>query len=90
MRLSETQLLILARFAKSPEGKEFLDLMRAAIEAVNQELRTASGEQVLRTQGRAQQLDEVVGWITAANHKLTTSQAAARPRRLVAFDELAQ
>ena len=89
MHLTESQLLFLARFAKAPEGKEFIELMRAAVEEVNQTLRTATGEHVLRTQGRAQQLDEIVGWITEANRKLTAGQASFRTRRPVTFDETA-
>lgn len=89
MRLSEQQLRFLARFAKAPEGKEFLELMRAALEDVTLKLRTTEGAEMHRQQGRAQQLDEIVAWITDANQKLTTGQASARTRRPVTFDAIA-
>lgn len=90
MRLSEPQLLFLARFAKSPDGREFLDLYRAKLAEVESKLRTCDGAEVHRQQGRAQQLDELIVDITKASEKLTASRSASQsPRRLTAIDGLA-
>ena len=87
MRLSEPQLLFLARFAKSPDGREFLELYRAKLAEVEKALRTQVGEELYRQQGRAVQLDELIVDITKAGEKLTVSQSAQRaPRRFALTD----
>lgn len=87
MHLSESQLLFLARFAKSPDGREFLELYRAKLAEVESKLRTQAGEELYRQQGRAIQLDELLADITDANKKLTVSKSAnPRPRVLAAID----
>lgn len=90
MHLSESQLLFLARFAKSPDGREFLELYRAKLAEVEGKLRTQAGEDLYRQQGRAIQLDELIADITGANDKLTVSKSAKhRPRMLAAIDGIA-
>ena len=86
MRLNESQLLFLARFAKSPEGREFLELCRAKLADRDTKLRSTEGAEVHRQQGRALELDEMIADITGAQQKLNTAQAAARPRRTVLYD----
>lgn len=87
MRLSESQLLFLARFAKSPEGREFLELLRAKVGHCDVKLRTETGEMLYRTQGRALELDEMIADITEAHQRLTTNASAAqRPRKFVLTD----
>jgi hypothetical protein len=86
MRLSESQLLFLARFAKSPEGKEFTDLLRAELAEVEKALRTQTGEELYRQQGHAQRLDKLIADITDASTKLTRNQSAMTPRRFAFTD----
>jgi flagellar hook-basal body complex protein FliE len=87
MRLSESQLVFLARFAKSPEGREFADLMRAELADVEAKLRTCTGEEVYRQQGHAQRLDKILSDLAEASQRLSATQSAARPRRLVNLKE---
>ena len=90
MYLSESQLLFLARFSKSPEGKEFLEIIRAKLSGVDGKLRAAEGAEMHRQQGRAQQLDELIADITEAHARLNANQSARGPRRIVNFDGQAQ
>jgi hypothetical protein len=90
MHLSEPQLLFLARFAKSPDGREFLELYRAELAEVEKALRVQVGEELYRQQGHAQRLDKLIADITGASAKLTASQSAQRaPRRFALTDGLA-
>ncbi len=89
MRLSESQLLFLARFSKSPEGKEFLELCKAKLAERDAKLRSAEGAEVHRQQGRALELDEMIADVTEAQAKLTANQSAARPRRFVNLEQFA-
>jgi len=89
MRLTESQLLFLARFAKAPEGKEFVELLRTKLAEVEGKLRTQDGAEMHRQQGRAIQLDELIADIAQASAKLNAAQSAARPRRVAHYDEIA-
>jgi hypothetical protein len=87
MRLSESQLLFLARFAKSPEGREFTELLRAELAEVEKALRTQTGEELYRQQGHAQRLDKLIADITDASAKLTASRSSVSPTRRFAFTD---
>lgn len=73
MHLDASQLEFLARFSKSPEGYTLIKLLRAKLAEVEGKLRTQSGEELYRTQGRAVQLDELLADIATADEKLTRS-----------------
>lgn len=90
MRLSESNLLFLARFAKLPEGKDLLELMRAKLAETDQKLRTTDGPEMHRQQGRAQELDDWIAAISDSQRKLTVNQSAPRPRRFTNTDGFAQ
>ncbi len=90
MRLSESQLLFLARFAKSPEGRELTDLLRAELADVEKALRTQTGEELYRQQGHAQRLDKLLADITDAGAKLNRNQSALAPRRFAFQDRYAE
>ena len=70
MHLSEEQLQFLARFSKSPDGRALLLMLQAKLGEVEAKLRTATGEEVYRTQGRALVLDDLIADIEDAQQKL--------------------
>lgn len=70
MHLSEEQLQFLARFSKSPDGRALVLMLQAKLGAVEAKLRTSTGEEVYRTQGRALVLDELIADIEGAQQKL--------------------
>lgn len=76
MHLSGEQLAFLARFSKTPDGRFLLGVLQAKLAEREQKLRSAVGEEVYRTQGRALELDELIADIIKAEQKLTRS---ARP-----------
>jgi len=87
MRLTDSQLTFLARFAKSPDGREFLELYRAELSEVEKALRIADGAEMHRQQGRAQQLDKLLADVTGAQQKLTASRSSVSPTRRLAFTD---
>lgn len=80
MRLTEDQLQFLARFSKSPEGHLFLSILRAKLSEREAKLRTATGEEVYRQQGRALELDELIADVTDAMQKLNRSERTVTSR----------
>lgn len=71
MHLSSDDLAFLDRFSKTPDGQYLLKLLRAKLAEREQKLRTATGEEVYRNQGRALELDEMIAEVTTAQQKLT-------------------
>jgi hypothetical protein len=80
MRLSNEQLVFLARFARSPEGNQLLTILKAKLGDRESKLRTTVGEEVYRTQGRALELDELIADITEAQQRLTRVESAVTSR----------
>lgn len=76
MRLSNEQLEFLARLNKAPEGRLLLALLQAKLRECETNLRTKTGEEVYRAQGRALELDELIADITESQARLTRT---ARP-----------
>jgi hypothetical protein len=60
MRLNALQLDFLARLGKSPDGQQLRTLILAEIAECNVLLRKLSGEALLREQGKAIYLDDLV------------------------------
>lgn len=83
MRFTTEQLSFLARFAKSPDGREVVNILNATLAEVEIGLRTKTGEDVYRQQGRAVQLDELITLINKANERLnqTLSAKSQTPRQ---------
>lgn len=71
MRLDTDDLAFLARLSKSPDGRRLLQLLQAKQAECNDKLRTTTGEEVLRWQGRALAVDEMIADIAQAEQKLT-------------------
>lgn len=74
MRLTTQQLQFLARFAKSPDGREMVDLLKAKLAEREKSLRTQTGEEIYRQQGRAVELDEILLDIAEAQTRLSRTQ----------------
>jgi hypothetical protein len=71
-RLTGDQLAFLDRFARTPDAQSLAVILGAELKAVEQELRTSSGDLLMRAQGKAQQLD----WLL---QKLSTERQPSRP-----------
>lgn len=78
-QLSTQDLEFLRRFARLPEGREWLLLLQRNLADTDKRLRSVTGDELLRTQGRAQLLAELVDQVTKAEEVLKR-----QPRRLVA------
>lgn len=79
MQLSGAQLSFLASFAKAPDGRALLEILKAKLAEREVALRTKVGEEVYRAQGRALELDELIADIAEASTRLTRVQQ--RPQR---------
>lgn len=69
MTLTSDQLAFLARLSKSPEGKFQVSMYTDELADLDAKLRKATGDDIYRLQGRAQQLEEMIGRITGAEGK---------------------
>lgn len=74
MHLDSNDLAFLARLNKSPEGRQLVKLLQAKQAECNEKLRTTTGEEVLRWQGRALAIDEMLDDLATAERKLTRSK----------------
>lgn len=61
MHYEAAQLEAFARLGKSPDGQQLLGLIQAEIADCNSKLRTLTGDDLLREQGKARFLDEFEG-----------------------------
>jgi hypothetical protein len=77
MKLSGTQLGFLARLSKSPDGQLLLELFKARLAENDAALRAAPADTILRAQGRAMELSEIIADITEAQTRLTRNQQTA-------------
>jgi len=81
--LDASQLAFLYRLGKSPEGQQLQMLISAEIAQTNEQLRKLSGDGLLREQGRAVFLDDLM-------RKLTVDPSArTETRRPKPFDSTA-
>lgn len=84
MHLSKDDLAFLARLSKSPDGRQLLRMLQAKQAECNEKLRATTGEEVLRWQGRALAVDEMIADIAQAEQKLTRNAPSDTSRtRLV-------
>jgi hypothetical protein len=75
MRLTNDELQTLRSFGARPEGRAWVELLKKMLGDADAKLRRASGEELLRCQGRAQQLDELISLVNDA------PQALKRPEQ---------
>lgn len=82
MKLDSADLEFLRRFARSPEGKLWVGILQRNQSGTDVRLRTSTGEELFRQQGRAQLLAELLDQVTEAEKKIERS---ATHRRTVAL-----
>lgn len=82
MHLSTTQLQFLSRLAKTPDGLMLQQLLKAELAESDAKLRSATGEEVYRMQGRAKAVADLIDDITNAETRLTRSAPPATSRTL--------
>ncbi len=85
MRLTAQQLEFLARLGKSPEGALLQAMMKAEIDDVNVQLRSATGETLYRAQGRAAFLDDFAKHLAAPIFQPQLRSAKPLPTALGSF-----
>lgn len=76
MHLSKDQLTFLAGFARSAQGQGFKKLLADRLAEVDKDLRSLSGENLYRAQGKALMLDEMLTTIDEAQTRLERSLPA--------------
>lgn len=74
MRLTQDDLQTLRSFGMRPEGRAWIELLKKMLGEADAKLRRASGEELLRCQGRAQQLEELIGAVTEAPQALKRTE----------------
>ena len=84
MHLSNTQLQFLSRLSKSPDGQMLLQMFKAKLAESDLKLRSATGEEVYRAQGRAQAFAEMIDDLAKADEKLTRVSPSVTSRNLQA------
>lgn len=79
MALTNTDLRLLRSFFHTPEGKMYVAMLETKLVEADANLRTATGEDLYRKQGRAQQLHELIGDLTGADQILKRQEQPKRP-----------
>jgi hypothetical protein len=82
MHLNGTQLQFLSRLSKTPDGLMLLQVLQAKLAESDLKLRSATGEEVYRAQGRAQAFDEMIADLTKADDRLTRTTPSVTSRNL--------
>jgi hypothetical protein len=83
MALTNQQLEQLALVAKMPEGNIVSELLTMRLAEYDKALRSASGEEILRSQGRAQAVEQLIKDFAEAGERLRR----AAPTRLKVPDQ---
>lgn len=84
MSLTNTQLEQLSLIAKMPEGNVIIELLNMRLAEHDRATRTATGEDILRCQGKAQAVEQLIKDITEAGQRLRRAAPTAR-RPVVAW-----
>jgi len=82
MHLNGTQLQFLSRLSKTPDGLMLLQVLQAKLAESDASLRSATGEEVYRAQGRAKAFAEMIDDLTKADSKLTRNAPSVTSRNL--------
>lgn len=87
MPLTNSQLQTLRAFFWSPEGKLFVAMLQDKLAAADVKLRSLSGEELNRQQGRALQLQELIGELTDAEQILNRQDPSRRAPKLASWNQ---
>jgi hypothetical protein len=79
LKLTDRQLQELELFAKLPEGSIFREWLRTRLAGYDQQTRVASGEDIVRCQGRAQAIAALIDDLEKAAPRRERAQASPRP-----------
>lgn len=79
MALTTGELEALRRFSRVPEGRLWVAMLEKKLAEADAKLRTATGEDLYRKQGRAQQLEELIAEVTQAEQTLNRQEPSRRP-----------
>jgi hypothetical protein len=85
MALTNNELQALRSFFHAAEGKLYVAMLEKKLAEADANLRTATGEDLYRKQGRAQQLHELIGDLIRADQILKRQEQPARPSRFSAL-----
>lgn len=85
MTLTSEQVAFLARLSKSPEGKFLVSMYEDELREIDVKLRKATGEAIYQAQGRAQQLEEMIGRIRNAGQKANLRPLMEQQRAVSGF-----
>jgi len=77
-QLNERHLAELERFARLPEGAIVKEWLRIRLATYDQQLRDASGEDILRCQGKARALSALIDDLEKAAQRRERAQASSR------------
>ena len=80
MSLTNARLEELSRFARLPEGQLFVELLKMRLAEHDAQLRTATGEELFRTQGKAQALVQLIDDVTKAGQRLQRVAGSSPPK----------
>lgn len=81
MSFTNAQLAEISRYARLPEGQLFVQLLQMRLAEHDRHLRTASGEELFRTQGKAQAVQQLIDDIEQAGTRLQRAQGSRSPTR---------
>lgn len=81
MSFTNAQLAEISRYARLPEGQLFVQLLQMRLAEHDRHLRTASGEELFRTQGKAQAVQQLIDDIEQAGTRLQRAQGSRPPTR---------
>jgi len=80
-RVTEQELDVLGRFARSAEGRLFVAMLQDRLAAVDAKARHTLGEDVYRMQGRALELEQLIADLTRAERGHNDTSPSVRPLR---------
>jgi DNA-binding transcriptional LysR family regulator len=86
MSRSASDLDLLRRFARTPEGRALVEVLNRMLAQADEALRFGGGEELYRCQGRAQQLQQLIEDLTKAEQHAAMRDVSNRPRKLVNFE----
>lgn len=87
MPLTTSELQILRAFFWSAEGKLLVAMLKDKLAAADVKLRSLSGEDLNRQQGRAQQLEELIRELTEAEQTLNRQDPSRRAPKAVPWNQ---